>query len=256
VIDDVVGAKFAGFGELFVRTRRRDYAGAEKFGDLDGGDADAAPCAEDENIFAGLQFSTSQQHVPRGLEDQRDGGCFFEGQILGVREAIHFRCANEFGATAVDHITEVGELTATIVEARKARGAFAAGDARGEDHSLADACGGDLSADLGNLACDVAAWYMRDRDRNAGDALAYPEIETIESASADAYENFIGAHHRVGNVRIFQDFGAAVLLELDGLHFWPPGFLVPSRPVRTVPARNAPQSQGKLTYNLPRAGVR
>ena len=54
VINDVVGAEIAGFGELFVRARRRDYAGTEKFGDLDGGDADAAARAEDENIFPGL----------------------------------------------------------------------------------------------------------------------------------------------------------------------------------------------------------
>jgi hypothetical protein len=54
VIDDVIGTEFAGFGELFVRARRRDYSGTKKFGDLDGGDADAAACAEDENIFAGL----------------------------------------------------------------------------------------------------------------------------------------------------------------------------------------------------------
>jgi len=180
----------------------------------------------------------------------------FEREIFGAREAIHFRCANEFGAAAVDHITEVGELAATIVEAGKARGAFATGDAGGEDHSLTDAYGGDLGADLGNFACDVAARYMWERDRNAGDALAYPEIEAIESASANAHENLIGARGRVGNVGIFQDFRATVLLELDGLHFWSPGLLVPSRPVRTVPARNAPQSHGKLTYNLPRAGVR
>ena len=194
--------------------------------------------------------------MPCGLEDQRDGGSLFEGEIFGVREAIHFRCANEFGAPPVDHIAKVGELAATIVEAGKARCAFATRNAGGEDHSLADAYGSDLGADLCNFACDVAAWYMWERDRNAGDALAYPEIETIESASADAHENFIGAHRGVGSVDIFQDFGPAVLLELDGLHFWPPGFLVPSRPVRTVPARNAPQSQGKLTYNLPSAGVR
>ncbi len=54
VIDDLIGTKFAGFGELFVRTRRRDYAGTEKLGDLDGGDSDAAACAEDKNFFAGL----------------------------------------------------------------------------------------------------------------------------------------------------------------------------------------------------------
>ena len=194
--------------------------------------------------------------MPGGLEDQWDGGGLFDGKIFGIREAIHFGCADEFGAAAIDQITEVGELAAAIVAAGKARGAFAAGNARGEDHSLADAYGSDLGADLGNFACDVATWYMWQRDRNAGDALAYPEIEAIQSASADAHKNFIGAHGRVGSVDIFQDFRAAVLLELDGLHFWPPGFLVPSRPVRTVPARNAPQSQGKLTYNLPRAGVR
>ena len=191
--------------------------------------------------------------MPRGLKDQRDGCSFFKGKILRIWQAIHFGCANEFGAAAVDHVTEVSELAATIVEAGQARGAFAAGDAGGEDHSLADAYGGDLGADLDNFACDVAPWNMWERDRNAGDALAYPEIETIKSASADAHENFIGAYRRVGSVHIYQDFGAAVLLELIAFIFGRLVFLC--RADRSEPCRQETHPRARASSHTTCRGL-
>ncbi len=161
--------------------------------------------------------------MPRGLEDQWDGRGLFEGEIFGVREAIHFRCANEFGAPTVDHITEVGELAATIIEAGKARGAFAAGQRQGrEDHSLADAYGSDLGADLGNFACDVATWYMWQRDQTPGMPWRTQRSRRFRAqARTRLARTSLGRTVRSGASILFQDFGAAVLLELDGLHFWP-----------------------------------
>src|SRR5258708_13072518 len=80
-----------------------------------------------------------------------DGG-FFEGEIFGIGQAIDFGRANKFGAAAVDHVAEIRELAAAIVEAGDAGWAFAAGDSGGEDNLLPDAHGGDFLADVGDFS--------------------------------------------------------------------------------------------------------
>ena len=171
-------------------------------------------------------------------------------------EAVRFRCTNQFGAASVDHVAQVRELPAAIVEASEARGAFSAGHTGSKDYFLADANGGDIGADLRDFTRDVAPGNVRERDRNVGQALADPQVEAVQGASANVDQHFIGADDWIGRVHVFEDFGAAVLLELDGLHFLAPGSLEESRPVTTVATRSAPQSHGKLTKNLPNEGVR
>jgi hypothetical protein len=219
----------------------------EKLGDLDRGDADTAPCAKDENIFARLKFGAGHEHVPGGLEDERDRGGFFKRQILRVRQAIYFRYADELGASSVNHVAQVGELAAAIVEARQTRRAFSAGDAGREYNFLASANRGDLGADLRDFPGDVAARNVRKRYQNIRKALANPEIEVVQRAGSNAHQDFVGADDGISYFNIFQDFRAAVLLKLDGLHFSDPDFLDGSNPARTVAARRPPQSHGKLT---------
>jgi len=194
--------------------------------------------------------------MPRGLEDERDGGGFFERQIFGIGETVYFGGANELSAATVDHIAEVSELAAAIVEAGEARGAFAAGDTGGEEHLLAYANRCNLSSDLRNFAGHVAAGNMRKRNRHIRKTLAHPEIETVQGAGSDADQNFVGTHGWIGGFNILQDFRAAVLLKLDRFHFADPGFLEQKRPLRTVATSSAPHSQGRLTKNLPKVGVR
>src|SRR5439155_21190256 len=88
VIDEFVSAQFFCFGQLgFVASGSYD-ATAEQFGDLNGGRAYTATRAEDEDFFGGLKLRAGEQHVPGGLENERNGGGFFEREIFGIGEAV------------------------------------------------------------------------------------------------------------------------------------------------------------------------
>lgn len=239
VVDEVVGPEFFGFGELGVVASCGDNAAAEKFCDLNAGRADTAACAENENGFGGLELRASEQHVPGGLENEWDGGSFFERKIFGVGEAVGFGTADEFGAPAVNHVAEVGKLRAVIVAAGEAGGALAAGDSRGEENFLAGPDRGDVGADFFDDAGDVAAGNVRKRDRNAGEAAAYPEVEMIEGAGVDAGKDFARAGFGFGDVGVVEDFGAAVVVEKDGFHLHAFGlrFTAAINPNRSIPAQ-------------------
>ena len=70
-------------------------------------------------------------------------------------------------------------MTAAVVEAGYACGTLSAGDSGGEDNFLSDFHGGNIGADLGNFAGDVAAGNVWERDWNVGQAAADPQIEMI-----------------------------------------------------------------------------
>jgi len=156
--------------------------------------------------------------VPSSLENERDGGGLFEGEILGEGEAVNLRAAHELGAAAVDHVTEIGKLRAIVVAAGQASGAFAASDSRSEENLLAWSDGGHSWADFFDGAGDIAAGNVRKRNRNAGEAAADPEVEMVESAGVDADEDFAGAGFGFGDVGVAEDVGAAVAVKEDGFH--------------------------------------
>jgi hypothetical protein len=112
-------------------------------------------------------------------------------------------------------------VAAAIVESREASGAFAAGDSWSEDNFLADFYGGYVPADLRDLAGNVAARNVRQRDGNVGQSAADPEIEMVEGAGAHADEDFVGAKRGNRRVGVLQNFRAAVLLKDDGSHGTP-----------------------------------
>jgi hypothetical protein len=168
-------------------------------------------------------LSAIDKHVPSGEEDKRDGGSVGPIEIFGIRETVDFGRANVFGATAIDHVTKVGEVAAAIILAGDAGGTFAAGDAGRENDFLADVNGGDFRADLGDFAGNIAARNVRERDGNAGKATANPEVEMIKGAGADADEDFIVAENRFGDVGIAEDGRVTVFVNNDGFHGQPPG---------------------------------
>jgi hypothetical protein len=218
VIDDVIGAELAGFLELCVGTGGGDDARAEEFRDLNGGAADAAARAEDEHVFAGLKLGAVDEHVPGGLEDERDGGGFFEREIFGIGQAIDFGRANEFGAATVEHVAEVRSVAAAVVQASHASWAFAATNERCEHNFLTYANGGDFRADLCDFSGDVAAGNVGKRDGHVGQSAADPQIKMIQRASAHAGENFVRAGLGFGDIGVLENFGSPMLAEEDGLH--------------------------------------
>ncbi len=218
MVDGVVGAELAGFLQFFVGACGSDHAGAKELGDLDRRAADAAARAEDENVFRGLQFRAGNEHVPRRLEDQRHRSSFLKREIFRIGQAIYFRDTDEFRAATVDHVAEVGELAAAVVQAGDAGCALAASDAGSDNYFLADANGGNFRADLRDFAGDVAAGNVRERNWNARQALADPDVEMVQSAGADADKHFAGANGWIGCVGVLENAGSAVLVKDDGFH--------------------------------------
>jgi hypothetical protein len=152
------------------------------------------------------------------LENERNGGSFLEGKILGIGEAVDFGAADKLGAATVDHVAEIGELWTVVVPAGEASRAFAAGDSGSEEDFLAGLGGGDTRVGFFDDPRDVAAGNVRKRDGNAGKPAADPQVEVVERAAADADEDFAGAEFGFGCVGVAEDFGTAVVVEEDGFH--------------------------------------
>src|SRR6266571_3348611 len=210
VVDHVIGAKLPGFLELFVAAGRGDDARAEEFGDLYRSAADAAPCSQDEHVFAGLQLGPGDEHVPGGLEHERYRSSLFERQIFRVRQAIHFRGADEFSATAVNHVAKIGGLPAVVVQTSYASRAFAAANQRREHDLLADASRGYIRSYFRDFAGHVAAGNVRQRDRHVWQAAAHPKIQVIQRTGLNADEDFVWADGGVRCVCVLQDVRPAV----------------------------------------------
>src|SRR6266581_4657422 len=218
VVNPVIGAKLLGFLELFVGAGRGDDASPEGFGDLYRGAAYAAARSEDEDVFAGLQLGAGHQYVPGGLEDQRNRSSLFERQIFRVRQAIHFRGADIFGAAAVNHVAKIGGLPAVVVQTSYASRAFAAANQRREHDLLADASRGYILADLSDLARNVASGNVRQRNRHVRQTAADPEVKVIQRAGLDAHENLIWLDLWLGVVLVLENFRPAVLMKNDCFH--------------------------------------
>jgi hypothetical protein len=222
VVDDFVGTEFASLGKFFVGAGRGDDARTEELGDLHGGAADTASGSENQYGFARLELSAIDEHVPGGEEDEGDGGGVRPVEIFRIRETVDLGHTNIFGATAVDHITEVGEIAAVVILTSDAGGTFAAGNARSENDFLADMNGGDFCADLGDFAGNIAAGNVGERDSNTGEAAANPEVEMIEGARTDANQGFIVAERRFGDISIAENGRVTVFMDDDGFHEQPP----------------------------------
>jgi len=222
VMNDFVGAELPGFGDFFVVAGRGDHAAAEEFSNLDGGAANTAAGGENEDVFARLELRAIDEHVPGGLEDQRNGGGMGPIEVFGVGHAIDFRAADEFGAATINHVAEIGEVAAAVVVAAKAGGTFAAGNAGSENDFLADVDSADFGADFGDFAGDVAAGNVGEWNLEAGKAAAHPEVEMVEGAGVNADEDFVATKLRLGDIGVLENGRVAVMTEDDGFHERPP----------------------------------
>ncbi len=222
VVDDLVGTELFGFGDFFVIARGGDHSAAKEFGDLDGGAANTAAGCKDEDLFPGLKLGAIYEHVPGGLENQGNGGRVGPIEILGIGHAIDFGAADVFGAASINHAAKIGEIAAEIVVASEASGTFATSDAGGEDHFLADVDGGDVGSNLGDFASDVAAGNVGQRNLEAGEATAHPEVKMIEGAGPDTDQDFVAAERGFGNVGKTKNGWVTMFLEDDGFHERPP----------------------------------
>ena len=79
MIDAIIGAKFLCFCELGIIAPGSDDPAAKHFCNLYCRGADAASCTKDQHLFRWPQPRAREQHVPSGLENERNCRGLFEG---------------------------------------------------------------------------------------------------------------------------------------------------------------------------------
>ena len=242
VMNHLIGANLFGLGNFFVAASGGDDASTEKSRNLDRCAADTAAGGENQDFLARLKLRAIDEHVPGSLKDERNSGGMGPIQILGIGHAIHFRAADIFGATAVNHIAEIGEIAAAVVIAGETRGTFPACDTRSKDNFLANVNGADFGSDFGDFSGNIAAGNMRQRNGNTGESAADPEVKMIEGTSVHADEHFVMAEMGFGNVGVMKNGRITVLMKDDGFHERPPrtGKVAREMPARTVLRRTLP----------------
>jgi hypothetical protein len=143
-------------------------------------------------------------------------------EVLGIGHAIHLRAADIFGATAIDHEAEVGEIAAEVVVTGQASRATATSNAWSQDHSLADVNVVNIVADLDDLTGHVAAGNMGERDRIVGKTVTDPQVQVVQSASVHPDEYFVSVDVRFVHFGVVQNAGVPMLVKNDRFHLRPP----------------------------------
>ena len=161
----------------------------EKFGDLNGGDADAGAGAKDENGLAGANGGAPHKHVPRGDEYQRDTGSLNEIERIGYGDYVRGKGGDEIAVSAVDSVTEDRKFAALILQAGDAFGTLSAGVNGREQDALAHFEAAHIFAKLDDFSGNVAAGNVR--KLHSGQAFAHPNVEVIERARPDADQDVI-----------------------------------------------------------------
>jgi hypothetical protein len=89
---------------------------------------------------------------------------------------------------------------------------------RHRPHELARAQPGEGPAEGGDLAGDVVAEDVRQRDGASRLAETRPDVEVVERAGADADEHFAGSGGRIRDIFVAQHLRSAVRAHHDRLH--------------------------------------
>ena len=123
---------------------------------------------------------------------------------------------DQFTVAAVDAVAKHGELAALVLQPGNALRAVIAERHRREQHALSGFEVGDVLADFDNFAGGIGAEDVR--QIYAGQPLAHPDVEMVQSAGSNADEDLIFARPGIGDVFVGEDFGTTELMNADGFH--------------------------------------
>src|SRR5690606_12740981 len=111
-----------------------------------------------------------------------------EVEALGLGQEVLRRDGDPLAVAAGELLAEDAVLGAQVVPAGQAALAPAARDAGADDDLGADLGRVDAGPHGGDDAGDVAAEHVRERQLEAGQAAADPQVEAVEGAGADLDE--------------------------------------------------------------------
>ena len=216
VIDGVVGAQLLCELEFVLVTRGGNDRTAQHFADLDGSRTDAGARSEHQDGLSVMDASAGDEHMPGGEEDEWDAGGLVEAEGVGNRDYFGTRHDNEFAIASLDELSADSELAAEAVLAALAELAAIAGTHGCKEYPLAFPEIGYVFANARDNAADVAAEDQR--QLNAGNALADPEVEVVEGAGFHLDKHLVLTQLGFGDVFVLEDLGTAEFMNANRFH--------------------------------------
>ncbi len=218
VVDGVVGPEFLGIREFLVGARRREHLRAGVVGHLNGGVADAARGAEDEDRLAALQSAAVAEHPPGRLEDERCGRGGLPVDALGDRREVGRRDDGLLGVDSAD-------VLADDVKVRSQRGVTLAAELVVTSALTSEQCDPvtgfeprDVVADLRDDARAVAPRDVGHLEVDARQPAPGVDVEVVQRGCFHVYQHLSPATLRVRELVVGEYVSVAVGVELDCLH--------------------------------------
>ncbi len=177
------------------------------------------PPASTEHVVAGRDPGERDQHVPRRQERQREGSGLGEGDVIRNRDQVGDRHGHVVRIAAVRQQTQDVVGGAQVVASRAAGVARAAPktglqhDARADRHRP--------STSVRDFTGHVAAGDMRERDPQAFEPAAFPQVEMVECAGVHAHDGASRGRRGIRCLLIPDDRRRTVLMESCGFHGHP-----------------------------------
>ena len=186
-----IDTEIFGKGTFGVGRGGGDDVGAELFGDLDGGGADAAGSADDEDPIAGAYLSAMGEHVHGRTTGEREGGAGIE--IHAVRQADEGAGGNDdaFGEATITIDAEQFATDADGFLALFTEFAFTAKDAGLHSDGVAHKPIFYMAAEFQNTSGHFAAGGARQGNFYGETGFFEPEVKVIDAAGVDLHDDFI-----------------------------------------------------------------
>lgn len=204
-IQQEIGSEFAGRFQAVGLDVEGDDLCAERFGDHDRRESDAAT-AMDSDPFVALQLGLVDQRTKCGDESaaQACGACEIDRIGQGDQVGISASDQDLVGKSSPVGESWLGVVIADMSVAQIAFGAHAASAAERDSHALPGVKSSDRFADVGDDSREFVAWYMGQLDIGI---VAHPGVPIAAADSASFQFD-----HRIG---IAWD-GQGDLLDSDG----------------------------------------
>ncbi len=106
IVDDVVGAEFLQLAALLLGGGAGETLAARHLRELQAGDADATAGAEDQNLLAGLDLASREQHAVRGAIGDRQRRRLVEADIVRDFDKLALINGGELAQPAIAVLAE------------------------------------------------------------------------------------------------------------------------------------------------------
>jgi hypothetical protein len=218
VVDRDVETELPRSRQLVVRAGVADHERARQLRELQGGRADPAPDAVDQQGLAGLELRSGEEHVPGGRERDLRRGRGLVGEPIRDADQVPRRAGELLRVAAGGREADEARGQAQRLAAGAAVPAFAARVHQVRHHAVADLPAADALAERGDPPDRLDAEDERRLHVEARDAFAYVDVEVVEGARRDLDQHLARTGLRIVHLLDLQHVQPAELVEQHRLH--------------------------------------